>query len=130
MVLQGAERDWDFFRWLRRLEMFDHLGYRSTPLKKASSLKSLLIKRRILPPSGLPGRKQPMEEPEHQQLQKPFTVISKQERQARCKLQQPSSSQRSETSENSGLDPGLTGRKPEVAGIALRQLPPHAVIHR
>lgn len=90
--------------------MFDQLRYSSTPLKKKKklpALNSLLIKRKILPPSGLPGRKQPME---HQQLQKPFIVALDQELQARCKSQLPSSSQRSETSENSGLDPGLTGR--------------------
>lgn len=121
MVLQGAERVWDLFWWLCRFEMFDQLRDSSTPFKKASSLKSLLIKRRILPPSGLPGRKQPTEEPEHQQLQKPFTAILDQELQARCKPQLRSSSQGSETSENSGLDPG---QKPGVAGIALGQLPP------
>lgn len=51
-----------------------------------------------------------MEEPEHQQLQKPFAAALDQELQAGCKPQLPSSSQGSETCENSGLDPGPTGR--------------------
>lgn len=42
---------------LKCLITLDHLS--SPKKKKAFSLKYLLIKRRILPPSGLPGRKQP-----------------------------------------------------------------------
>ena len=64
VVLQGREKKISFggstgFKCLLTLDRAKF------PLKKkAFRLKYLLIKRKILPPSGLPGRKQPKVEPE------------------------------------------------------------------